>query len=229
MKYVTIPACILDAEDLTGDEKILLAVIHNLQQKKDQCCWATNGYLAEATRKTQKSVESSLYRLFRSGWVQRINPDGEHRKLRAVISDAADARGEQHRLNKGTQSEGGGGTQSEGDPPQSEYALYKDRKEIGNTSKKEIESQALEIYKAYPRKVGKPKALLEIKKALKTISFEALLSLTKQYASARCNADAMYTPHPSTWFHQQRYNDDPNTWNPESQPKAPPVRIGGNF
>jgi hypothetical protein len=37
------------------------------------------------------------------------------------------------------------------------------------------------------------------------------LSLTKAYASAR-NGDVAFVPNPSTWFHQERFNDDPATW-----------------
>jgi hypothetical protein len=75
---------------------------------------------------------------------------------------------------------------------------------------------ALQIYEAYPRKVAKKAALKSIKSALKAVSPEALLEKTVAYAKAVEGADMQFVPHPSTWFNQERYNDDPNTWNKSS-------------
>ena len=73
-----------------------------------------------------------------------------------------------------------------------------------------IEQQAIEVYKAYPRHVGKPLAIKAILKALKSISFEELIKRTRDYAEAvkRSHKDLQYIPMPSTWFNQERYNDD---------------------
>lgn len=75
-----------------------------------------------------------------------------------------------------------------------------------------IEPSIESIYAEYPKKVGKPKALLSIKKALEKIDFNTLLEKTRDYAAARKGSDPNYTPHPTTWFNQERYNDDPSTW-----------------
>lgn len=80
--------------------------------------------------------------------------------------------------------------------------------------------EASKIYEEYPLKVGKPQAISAIIKALEKESFEHLLQRTKDYAAARMSEDPNYTPHPSTWFNQQRYNDDPKTWR-KSNLKAP--------
>lgn len=68
------------------------------------------------------------------------------------------------------------------------------------------------IYAEYPRKVGKPKALKAIEKAISSFSDELVLERTKAYAQARIGQDDQFTPHPSTWFAQERFNDDPSTW-----------------
>jgi hypothetical protein len=73
------------------------------------------------------------------------------------------------------------------------------------------ENQAEEIYQAYPLKVGKPAALKAIQRALTKEPFEALLAKTLRFAAAK-GTDLAYCPHPSTWFNQDRYNDDPATW-----------------
>ena len=67
------------------------------------------------------------------------------------------------------------------------------------------------IYAAYPLKVGKPAALRAISKAMEKIEPVKLLELTKSYFTKR-NGDMSFVPHPSTWFNQERFNDDPSTW-----------------
>jgi len=82
------------------------------------------------------------------------------------------------------------------------------------------ECMAEEIYRAYPLKVGKPLAILKIKKALKDPPEgftgqewpQELLEITKRFAKARSGEDNGFTPHPSTWFNQRRFEDDPETW-----------------
>jgi len=73
------------------------------------------------------------------------------------------------------------------------------------------------IYQVYPRKVGKPVALRAIQKQIGKFGFERLLDLTKRFASAWAGAvDLKFCPHPSTWFNQERFNDDPGSWCPET-------------
>jgi len=68
-----------------------------------------------------------------------------------------------------------------------------------------------EIYAAYPKKVGKPAALRAIHHALAKLPFNSLLERTRLYAQT-CNSPVEFIPHPSTWFNQERFNDDPATW-----------------
>ncbi len=66
------------------------------------------------------------------------------------------------------------------------------------------------VYEAYPRKVGKGAALKAIERALRRIAPlgpDWLVERTRQYALSREFEDPQYTPHPQTWFNQERYND----------------------
>lgn len=72
-------------------------------------------------------------------------------------------------------------------------------------------SPAESIYAAYPKKVGRPAALRAIRRALTKCPFDSLLERTRLYAQT-CNVPAQFIPHPSTWFNQERFNDDPATW-----------------
>lgn len=86
------------------------------------------------------------------------------------------------------------------------------------------EEMALAIYAEYPRKVGRPVALRAILKAMKKCPFPTLLAKTKAYAAAREEQDPQWTPHPSTFFNQERYNDAPETWAPSlSRPTILPA------
>lgn len=71
---------------------------------------------------------------------------------------------------------------------------------------------AEEIYYAYPKHVAKPKAVQKIEAACRKICAACLLELTKAYADVRSGEDPRFTPHPATWFFQERFNDDPSTW-----------------
>ena len=82
------------------------------------------------------------------------------------------------------------------------------------------EDIAEEIYFIYPKKVGKPKAKAEIRKALRTNLPEYLKDRTAAFAKTQ-NGDLKYCPHPSTWFSQARFNDDPSTWTTNTRPEKP--------
>ena len=69
------------------------------------------------------------------------------------------------------------------------------------------------VYQAYPRKMGKGKALDSIRVQLRSVSAEVLLQKTQAYA-AHCIAidqDRQFIPFPSTWYNQQRYLDELET------------------
>lgn len=96
--------------------------------------------------------------------------------------------------------------------------------ESESDTKKDIERLAEEIYQVYPLKVGKPAALKAIRTQLDSIAPEKLLELTKAYAAAR-KGDLDFVPHPSTWFNQQRFNDNPETWKPHANKSNTPQRV----
>ena len=85
--------------------------------------------------------------------------------------------------------------------------------------------QAEEIYQAYPRKVAKPAAMKAIEKALKKSSFNDLMAAVREYAKSRDGEDPNFTPHPATWFNQERWNDDRKEWQ-SSNGRAGKRRVG---
>ncbi|GMU22571.1 MAG: hypothetical protein AMXMBFR13_26560 [Phycisphaerae bacterium] len=85
------------------------------------------------------------------------------------------------------------------------------------------------IYQAYPRHVGKLKAQQAIGKALDRIARSAeapadpaawLIARVQKFAESPAGQAGEYTPHPSTWFNQGRYDDDPTQWNRGNDPRT---------
>jgi hypothetical protein len=85
------------------------------------------------------------------------------------------------------------------------------------------------IYAAYPRKVAKPEALRAIGKAAKKVGFADLLAKTRAFAAAVEFVEPQFIPHPATWFNQERYNDDPATWNPKKKNGATQIDHSKGF
>jgi len=91
---------------------------------------------------------------------------------------------------------------------------------------KGLKTQAEEVYQIYPNKVGKPRALNSILKAIQQDGFEKVKTATENFARAWTNAPSKeFCPHPSTWFNQERYNDDPSTWTKTSTTAKTPFNL----
>ena len=82
--------------------------------------------------------------------------------------------------------------------------ITKTREKLSKTLMKDCE----EVYKTYPRKVGKPTALKSIAKALRDIDKDVLLEKTELFALSVMDTEKQFIPHPATWFNQERYNDE---------------------
>lgn len=81
---------------------------------------------------------------------------------------------------------------------------------------------AVSIYNDYPRKVGRAKALAAIRNAIKRFqkqekcseidAAQVIHSRVIEFAKSPAGKRGQYTPHPATWFNQDRYLDDPKEW-----------------
>ena len=81
------------------------------------------------------------------------------------------------------------------------------------SAQKEPEGFA-EFYAAYPRKVGRPKAAEQYAKALASgATVEVLLASAVEFAASDIGrGEQQYIPHPSTWLHSGRWQDDRAGW-----------------
>ena len=89
------------------------------------------------------------------------------------------------------------------------------KEEVYAPKPKEVEA----IYNVYPRKVGKAAAMKKIASALLSLhpekgddTFSFLLDRTRKFANSPAGKRGEFTPHPTTWYNQGRYLDDPKEW-----------------
>ncbi len=81
----------------------------------------------------------------------------------------------------------------------------------GKTAEQVATEQAEALYEAYPRKIGRKDALKKIRTALKKATFDTLLKGVESYAAAKRGTEPDFIAYPATWFHQERWNDKPET------------------
>lgn len=93
------------------------------------------------------------------------------------------------------------------------------------------QKEAKDIYEAYPRKAGSRVAMTAIERAIDRICGKPeppddpvgwLKARVESYAEAVATwpaEDRRYVPYPSTWFNQDRFDDDPLGWKHEGAPK----------
>lgn len=91
---------------------------------------------------------------------------------------------------------------------------------VMTTRRQDIARAALELYKLYPRHVGRGAALKAIARAMSKESYDFLFDAVTEYGAARQGQDSQFTPHPATWFNQERYHDDRTEWYPQKPVKA---------
>jgi hypothetical protein len=76
----------------------------------------------------------------------------------------------------------------------------------------DAKAQADELYELYPRHVARGAAIKAIRQALKKVGYDVLREAVAAYAEARRGQDRNFTPHPATWFNQERWDDDRTEW-----------------
>lgn len=77
-----------------------------------------------------------------------------------------------------------------------------------------------DIYKAYPVKADKQRALRAISKAMKKHCPGCLLEKTQHFARVR-NGNLAYCKYPATFFNAGSFDDDPATWKPRHTNQDP--------
>jgi hypothetical protein len=112
------------------------------------------------------------------------------------------------------------GNVSDGETPPNKDLKTVQRTEV-NKTERENETQALEVYKRYPKQVGKPFAIKAILKQGRKHGFPKLLQDTERFSLMWRGKNLDFCPHPATWFNQERFNDDMSIQGPKDARSAP--------
>lgn len=188
---------------LSWMEKCLLAEVNSLDDPENGCT-ASNKYLSEMFHTSPASIANMLSKLRSENYLETASFDGRKRSIRVKAALT-------HRLRQGSPpGEGTLNPQVNADPVPVQGEIL-----VKVLVKKPGAAEAAEIYEAYPRKVARPDALKAIGKVLKRgeIAAAALLERTQLFSATR-NGDMDFCPNPATWFNQERFKDDPETWKP---------------
>ena len=206
-------------------------------------CYPSVSTLGTITGLSRRTVQLALRRLQKEGLVMVVvskNDVGRSLanlyKLTHLPPDregARDCAGGRTRLRgraQETAREGAPGCAGEGAPSCAPTRTIENKNHRTRTS--ELEGAALGARKpaytvefekwwsVYPRKVGKKVALKQWQLAVKRIdaatrveAVEYLTQRTEAFAKSLAGQAGQFTPHPSTWLSQGRYDDDEAEWN----------------
>ena len=220
--FTTLPNKFLRDKRLSFKARGVLAMV--LTNTKDwgvKCGWLESQSPSEG----REAIRGALNELKAFGYTtfHRENIDGKLHSVWHFFDTDGNAQPVDGKGLSGVQSDGGqsDGKPSDGEPFNGKPSEKEERTRNKEEPRKEEESKdkekalranAVSIYEAYPCKVARKKAIESIEKAIRQgANPEVLLDKTTAFA-ALWNGDLTYCPNPTTWFNQERFNDDPSTW-----------------
>lgn len=190
--------------EMKAIEKIVLLALADYADD-DGVCWPRQNTIAIKTGVSRQTVNQKMKQLEADGLLAKI--DGRTVLFPVKEADTSVKEADTPECQGGRQGSQVARQECQGGRQPSKPSI---NHQI--TTKENFENQAQLIWAEYPRHVGKGAAIVKIVSALKKVGFEKLLSRTKLYAEMTANKERHWIPHPSTWFNQERYNDDPDEW-----------------
>lgn len=76
---------------------------------------------------------------------------------------------------------------------------------------KSLEAAFAEFWAAYPRRTGKLDAERKFTLAVRRVPPDEIVAAAVRYATSIDGTDPRFIPHPATWLHQGRWDDEPAT------------------
>ena len=69
--------------------------------------------------------------------------------------------------------------------------------------------------------------MIQITKAIKKFGFEKIRERTERFAEAwQGETDLRFCPHPTTFYADERFDDDPSTWQRRAEPQKEKGDVG---
>lgn len=195
-KGVWIPKVVWLDKRLNALDKVILTEIDSLDMG-ERGCFASNKHIAEFCQCSETKVSKSVSLLIKLGYIYVQKFDGRQRELKSRLSNFENL------------------------PCKKDKADFSKRQDSNtsnstgtNTVNNNILTEFEELWKLYPRKIGKPKALKAYQKARKNgTTFEDVQQGLEMYLRQieAQNTSTEYIKHGSTWFNGECWNDEYNT------------------
>ncbi|MDM7501761.1 helix-turn-helix domain-containing protein [Lactococcus lactis] len=205
-----IPVPIVEADDLNDFEKLLFSEIYTMANSFGSV-FPSNGYLAKRYGKTTWTVSTTLKKLQEKGYIKmEYEFEGKEVKKRYIHPYLDLSKGGiVKNLNTPSEKSKGGIVKNLKD----NISTNKSTNNISDKSDKEsdLETRFNNLWKLYPNKKGRKKALLAYKRAVKsgTTDEEIKTGLENYLEEIRVNnTQQNYIKHGSTWFNGKGWEDD---------------------
>jgi len=209
-----------EIKDLKGPARAVLIVLADRADDNGKC-YPGMGRIAAESGFSRSTVKTALKALKSDGlisWEQRHSDDGDLTsnlytldlgRLGADLPRSGAGLGVGQELPQGRSGAGHKASLKH----QEESTLLR-LGDDAKPSRTKTQERAAEIYAEYPKREGRKPALDEITKSMRAFGYEFLLERTRAYAKAITWKDRQFIPLPATWFRQERFNDDPESWQP---------------
>lgn len=194
-KGVWIPKEVWLDERLNMLDKGILAEIDSLDNSEEGC-FASNEYLAKFCQCSERKVSDSVSKLVSLGYVKMALFDGRKRFLRSCLAKTA--------------SQGSRNCEADSQKLRDNNTSNNTR---NNTDKGILADTHLpgfiEFWKNYPNKVKKSSAISAWKSGnLEKISDKIIADVKLRCTTEWKGQDMHYIPHPTTYLHQRRWEDE---------------------
>lgn len=221
-----IPASIIEADDINDIEKLLFSEIYTMANSFGSV-FPSNAYLAKRYGKSTVTISKALNSLKDKGYIE-LEPiyDENAKVVKRYITPCLE------KLKTGVKENFKGGTKNSLRPPlrklkdplkenfkdniSSNKSINKSFNNISDKSDKEsdLENRFSLLWKMYPNKKGRPKALTAYKKAVKSGVTDKEIQTGIENYLAEISAKGTskdYIKHGSTWFNGKGWEDDYDT------------------
>ncbi|WP_339011891.1 helix-turn-helix domain-containing protein [Lactococcus garvieae] len=212
-----IPASIIEATDLNDFEKLLFSEIYTMANSFGSV-FPSNSFLADRYGKTKVTISNTLRKLQEKGYIDlEYRYSGKEIDKRFIYPCLNKLNGGiKENFNTPKRKFKEGIKENFKDNISSNKSINKSFNNISDKSDKEtdLESRFSLLWKMYPNKKGKPKALTAYKKAVKSGVTDKEIQTGIENYLAEINAKGTskdYIKHGSTWFHGKGWEDDYDT------------------
>ena len=194
-------ALAMKQKDLKPSTKIVLYWIADHYNDDTKACFPSQTRLAQLCQMTRTSVNNHILLLREKNIItttQRHRPDGGKSTLGYELHLQDDVKDLNNPCKNNLQG----------------HDKKIDNNNLVNINhvnlKKDIDSSVLfdEFWQLYPRKIGKGAARTKFFLALKKVPFDTIKQALQNYVEKTDGQDKQFIPNPSTWLHQERWDDE---------------------